>query len=267
MQAPLDFFLPRCLLKWSGFTHRWLCISWYFSWALTQGDLDKSTGVLGNICGPVLCDGRKGQTEKKGGHLPHTLHLKLVMLAVSTGHANLDLAGWLAALSFLSSSLGSSDFTEVAVAHYSLQVKHKGPGLRSSALLNSFHLELLAFSHFVKSSSPLPHPLLIAREKRPLNVTGTSHYRSNRPYFPLGDRSNGRACFCSIALLKVMFNRASWLKRPQPQLPFAHLVSWVQNIRVGSAKWVKRAFKGKKKHSNVIMQHRSAEKIFLFFKS
>lgn len=232
-----------------------------------SGDLDKSTGVLGNICGPVLCDGRKGQTEKKGGHRPHTLHLKLVMLAVSMGQANLDLAGWLAALSFLSSSLGSSDFTEVAVAHYSLQVKHKGPGLRSSALLNSFHLELLAFSHFVKSSSPLPHPLLIAREKRPLNVTGTSHYRSNRPYFPLGDRSNGRACFCSIALLKVMFNRASWLKRPQPQLPFAHLVSWVQNIRVGSAKWVKRAFKGKKTYSNVIMQHRSAEKIFLFFKS
>lgn len=180
-----------------------------------SGDLDKSTGVLGNLCGPVLCYGQKGQTEKKGSHLPQTLHQKLVVLAVSIGHANLDLAG-LAALSFLSFSLGSSDFTKVAEAHYSLQVKHKGPGLRSSALLNSFHLELLAFSHFVKSSSPLPHPLLIAREKRPLNVMGTSHYRSNRPYFLLGDRSNGRACFCSIALLKVMFNRASWLKWPQP---------------------------------------------------
>lgn len=42
-----------------------------------SGDLAKSTGVLGNIYGPVLCYGRKGQTEKKGGHLPYTLHLSL----------------------------------------------------------------------------------------------------------------------------------------------------------------------------------------------
>ncbi len=152
MQAPLNFFCQDAYWNDRGS----LTSGCVFQLRSYSRDPDKSTGVLGNICGPVLCDGRKGQTEKKGGHLLHMLHLKLVMLAASTGHANLDLAGWLAALSFLSSTLGSSDSTELAADYYSLQVKHKGPGLRSSALLYSFHLELLAFPILLNLHAPYP---------------------------------------------------------------------------------------------------------------
>jgi len=120
--------------------------------------LIKSTGVLGNICGPVLCYGHKGQTEKKGGHLPYTLHLSLsCQLSQWVMQTLIWLDDWLHYHFFSFFFLpGFSDFTEVAVVHCSFQVKHKGPGLRFSALLNFFHLELLAFSHLVKSSSPYP---------------------------------------------------------------------------------------------------------------
>ncbi len=153
---PLWIFSAKMLTEMIGVHSQVAVYFMIFQLRSYSRDPDKSTGVLGNICGPVLCDGRKGQTEKKGGHLLHMLHLKLVMLAASTGHANVDLAGWLAALSFLSSTLGSSDFTELAAAYYSLQVKHKGPGLRSSALLKSFHLELLAFPILLNLHAPYP---------------------------------------------------------------------------------------------------------------
>lgn len=80
-----------------------------------SGGLDESTGVLGNICGLVLCYVRKGQAEKNGGHLPHTLHLKLVMLAVLG----------LAALSFLSFRLTPqiSLKWQRSIIHYKLSIR------------------------------------------------------------------------------------------------------------------------------------------------
>lgn len=153
---PLWIFSAKMLTEMIGVHSQVALYFMIFQLRSYSRDPDKSTGILGNICGPVLCDGRKGQTEKKGGHLLHMLHLKLVMLAASTGHANLDLAGWLAALFFLSSTHGSSDFSELVAAYYSLQVKHKGPGLRSSAFLNSFHLELLAFHILLNLHAPYP---------------------------------------------------------------------------------------------------------------
>lgn len=76
-QASLDFFLPRYFPENLRVHSQVAVYFMIFQLRSYSGDPDKSTGVLGNIYGPVLCYGRKGQTEKKGGHLPYTLHLSL----------------------------------------------------------------------------------------------------------------------------------------------------------------------------------------------
>lgn len=142
--------------------------------------------------------GRK--KNKKTDRSPHTLHLSLSSQLSQWDARTISARDRLRYYFFVSPS--SSDFTKVAAPHCSLQGEHKGPGLRSSALLNSFHLELLAFSHLVKPSGPSSHPLLTARKKRhaECQMTDTFHYRSNRLRFPLRDRSDVGACFCFVAL-------------------------------------------------------------------
>lgn len=127
-QAPLGFFLPRYFPENLRVHSQVAVYFMIFQLRSYAGDLGKSTGVLGNIYGPVLCYGLKGQTEKKGGHLPYTLHLSLsCQLSQWVMQTLIWLDDWLHY--HFSFPPGSSDFTEVAVVLCSLQVKHKGPGL------------------------------------------------------------------------------------------------------------------------------------------